>query len=52
MIFKQVKLVLAYDCVDALGNKKILQYVHLNRQNNYLRMASLGEALYKFEFNI
>ena len=45
MISNEVELSLAYGCPDSLGNEKLLQYVHRNRDHNYLRIANIGEAL-------
>ena len=64
LITKQVKIALAYDCTNSLDNKKLVeyvlflttpthifikvQYVHLNRNHNYMRIVSMGEALNKW----
>ena len=39
----QVELSLAYGCSDSLGSEKLLQYVHRNRNHNYLRFSKIGE---------
>merc|ERR550532_3017997 len=41
----QVKIALAYDCTNSLNNKKLVEYVHLNRNHNYMRIASIGKTL-------
>ena len=48
LITKQVKIALAYGCENSLDNKKLLEYVHLNRNNNYMRIARMGEALIRW----
>ena len=45
MISNQVELSLAYGCSDSLSSEKLLQYVHRNRNHNYLRLAKMGERI-------
>ena len=38
----QVELALAYKCEDNLTRRDLLQYVHQNRNNNAMRIETMG----------
>ena len=40
---KKVELALAYQCEEKIGVKRLLQYIHYNREANALTINAMGE---------
>ena len=41
--FEKVELALAYQCEEKIGVKRLLQYIHYNREANTLTINAMGE---------
>ena len=44
-----MELALAYQCEEKIGVKRLLQYIHFNREANALTINAMGEYLHKAE---
>ena len=46
-----MELALAYKCQENITNKRVLEYIHFNREVNTLRIDAIGESLKYIEVN-
>ena len=46
-----MELALAYQCEEKIGMKRLLQYIHYNRETNALTINAMGECLHNAEVN-
>ena len=44
-----MELALAYQCEEKIGMKRLLQYIHYNRETNALTINAMGECLHNAE---
>ena len=46
-----MELALAYKCQENITNKRLLEYIHFNREVNTLRIDAIGERPKDIEVN-